>query len=63
MSNISYWIQYLTISGILDLQEDVYKKVKKSYYEAGRHVVGFLYLFTDVSLEVQNRNMVEYYIQ
>ena len=40
INNIVYYIQYLTISFIVDLQEHIYKKVKYTYYEAGRHVVG-----------------------
>ena len=43
---------------ILDLQENIYKKVKKTYYvsadEAGRCVVLFEDLSIDVFLEVQN---------
>ena len=42
----------------MDLQENIYKKVKKTYYmsadEAGRHVVGSVDLSIDVFLEVQN---------
>ena len=53
ISNIVYQIQYLPISFILDLQENIYKKVKKS--EAGRHVVDFEDLNIDVFLEVQNK--------
>ena len=30
--NIVYYIQYLTISLILDLQENIYTKVKNTYY-------------------------------
>ena len=32
ISNIAYQIQYLTIFCILDLQENIYKKIKKTYY-------------------------------
>ena len=50
-------MQYLTISLILDLQENIYKQVKKPYYIeagfAGRHVVGFEDLSIDGLLEVQ----------
>ena len=46
-------------SFILDLQENIYKKVKKAYYMpagfAGRHVVGLGDLSIDVFLEVQNK--------
>ena len=35
ISNIAYYIQYLTISFILDLQENIYKKVKKIHYMSG----------------------------
>ena len=59
ISNIAYSIQYLTISFILDLQENIYTKVKKTYYMsagfAGRHVVGFGDLNIDIILEVQNK--------
>ena len=58
-SNIAYYIQYLTISFILDLQENIYKKVRKTYYMsagfAGQHVVGFGALSVDVFLEVQHK--------
>ena len=40
---------------ILDLQENIYKTVKTTYYEAGRHVVGFGDLSIAVFLEVQNK--------
>ena len=39
---------------MLDLQDNIYKKVKKTYYEAGRHVVGFWDLSMDVFLDVHN---------
>ena len=43
----------------MDLQENIYKKVKKTYYMsagfAGQHVVGFGDLNIDIFLEVQNR--------
>ena len=52
-------MQYLTISFILDLQENIYTQVPKTHYmsagEAGRHVVGFLNLSIDVFLEVQKQ--------
>ena len=44
----------LTISFILELQENICKQVKKTYYEAGRHVVDFGDLNIDMFLEVQN---------
>ena len=51
-------MQYLTVYFILDLQQHIYKKVKKTYYTsagfAGRHVVGFGGLSIDVFLEIQN---------
>ena len=57
INNTVYWIQYLTISFILDLQENIYISVPKTHYmsasEAGRHVVGFLDFFIDIFLEVQ----------
>ena len=57
--NIVYQIQYSAIFFILDLQETIYKKAKKTYYMsagfAGRHVVGFEDLSIDVFLEVQNQ--------
>ena len=59
ISNIGYSIQYLTISLTLDLQDNIYKKVKKTYYMsagfAGQHVVDFWDLSIDVFLEVQNK--------
>ena len=59
ISNIVYFIQYVTISFIFDLQENIYKQIKKTYYMsagfAGRHVVGFGDLSIDVFLEVQNQ--------
>ena len=59
ISNIVYQIQYLTTSSILDLQENIYKKVKKTYYRsagfAGRHVVDFGDLNIDIFLEVQDK--------
>ena len=58
-NNIVYQMQYLTISFILDLQENIYKKVKKTYYMsagfAGQHVVSFEDLNIDIFLEVQNQ--------
>ena len=59
ISNIAYWIQYLTISVILDIQENNYIQVPKIHYmsagEAGRHVVGFLDFVIDIFLEVQGK--------
>ena len=50
---------YLTISVILELQENIYTQAPKTHYmsagETGRHVVGFLDLLIDVFLEVQNK--------
>ena len=47
----------------MDLQENIYKKVKKTYYMsagfASRHVVGFEDLSIDVFLEVQNKDIVK----
>ena len=44
---------------ILDLQENIYKQVRKTYYMsagfAGRHVVDLGDLSIDVFLEVQNK--------
>ena len=61
ISNIVYQIQYLTISFVLDLQENIYKKVKTTYYMsagfAGRHVVGSGDLSIDVFLGVQNKTI------
>ena len=68
ISNIAYQIQYLTIFFILDLQENIYKKVKKTYYmlagSASQHVVVFWDLNIDIVLEVQNRkyNQILYLI-
>ena len=43
----------------MDLQENIYKKVKKTYYVlagfAGQHVVSFEDLNIDIFLEVQNK--------
>ena len=43
----------------MDLQENIYKKVKKTYYMlagfAGQHVVSFEDLNIDIFLEVQNK--------
>ena len=43
----------------MDLQENIYENVKKTYYMsagfAGPHVVGFGDLSIDVFLEVQNK--------
>ena len=50
---------YLIRSYILDLQENIYEKVKKTYYMlagfAGQHVVSFEDLNIDIFLEVQNK--------
>ena len=58
ISNIVYQRQYATKFLILDLQENIYKKVKKPYYVsagfAARHVVGFEALTIDVFLDVEN---------
>ena len=44
---------------ILDLQESIYNKIKKTYYMsagfAGRHVVDFEDLNIDIFLEVQDK--------
>jgi hypothetical protein len=44
-SNIVYQEQYLTISCILGLQENIYKNPKSIHYmsvgKTGRHAVGF----------------------
>ena len=40
ISNIAYLIQFLTIFFILDLQENIYKKVKNTYYMSASDVVG-----------------------
>ena len=59
ISNIVYSIQYLTIFFILDLQEHIYKKNKKTYYMsagfASRRVVDFGDLNIDIFLEVQDK--------
>ena len=59
ISNTVYWIRYLTISCILDLQENIYDKIKKTYYVstglAGRHVVGLGDLSVDIFLEAQGK--------
>ena len=59
ISNIMFWIQYLAISFILGLQENIYETIKKTYYIsagfAGRHVVKFWYLNIDIFLEVQDK--------
>ena len=51
---------------ILDLQENTYKKVQKTYYmlaaSAGQHVVVFWDLNIDIFLEVQDKNIVKYCI-
>ena len=59
INNIVYYIQYLTISVILDLPENIYAQVPKTNYmymsagEAGRYVVSVLECVIDVFLEVQ----------
>ena len=62
-NNIVYSIRYFTISFLLDLQENIYKNVKKTYYMsagfAGRHVLDFGDLNIDVFLEVQNKRHSE----
>ena len=66
ISNIVYWIQYLTTSCILDLQEHIYRKVEKIDYPsagfAGRRIVDFWDLSIDIFLEVQNQEIVKYCI-
>ena len=58
-NNTIYCIQYLTISFMLDLQEIIYNKVKKTYYmlagSAGQHVVVFWDLNINIFLEVQDK--------
>ena len=48
----------------MDLQENIYKKVKNTYYMwagfAGPHVVNFGDLHIDMFLEVQSKNIVKY---
>ena len=62
-NNIVYWIQYLTMFLILDLQENIYKRVRNTYYmsagSAGRHVVGFEDFTIDIFLEVQNKRYIQ----
>ena len=55
ISNIVYEIKYSTISFILDLQDNIYKQVKKTYYMSAGFVVGFGDLSIDVFLEVQKK--------
>ena len=59
ISNIVYWIQYLILFFILDLQENIYEQTKKTYYMsagfAGRHEVGLGNLSIDVFLDAQNK--------
>ena len=53
-----YEIQYVTIFCMLDLQENIYQKVKTTYMSAGfagRHVVGSGDLSVGIFLEVQNQ--------
>ena len=63
ISNIVYWIPYLPTSTcfVLDLQDNIYNKVKKTPYMsagfAGRHVVGLGDLSIDVFLEVRNKQI------
>ena len=46
---------------VLNLQENIYKKVKKTYYMSagfgGRHVVDFGDLDIDIFLEVQDKTI------
>ena len=50
-----------TMSFILDLQENIYAQVPQTHYmsagEASRHIEGFLDLFIDVFLEVQDNKI------
>ena len=59
ISNIAYQIQSLTVSLILDLQQNIYKQVKKTYYMsagfADRRVVGLEDLRIDAFLEFPNK--------
>ena len=63
ISNIAYQIQYLTIPFILDLQGNIYKKVKKTYYMlaglAGQDVVGFEDLNIDIFQEVHDKRYTQ----
>ena len=56
-NNIVDYVQYLTISFLLDRHGNIYNKIKKTYYMsadfAGRHVVGFGDSSIDVFMEVQ----------
>ena len=62
ISNTVYQIQYLTISFTLDLQENIYTEVPRTNYmsagEAGRNLGGFLDLFVNMFLEVQNHKYI-----
>ena len=51
INNVIYSTQYLTIFFILDLQENIYKQVKKTYYMSAGEVVGLGDLSIDVFLE------------
>ena len=59
ISNIIYWTRYLTISFILDIQDNFYEEVKKTYYMsagfASQHVVDFGDVNIDMFLEVQDQ--------
>ena len=59
ISNLVYWIQYLTILFILELQEHIYRKVEKIDYplagEAGQGIIVFWDLSIDIFLELQNK--------
>ena len=59
MSIIFYWMQCLIMFLIVDLQETIYKKVRKTDYPlagfAGQRVVGFGDLSIDIFLEVHNQ--------
>ena len=50
----------------MDLQENIYLKIKKPYYMsagfAGQHVADFEDLNIDMFLEVQDKNIVKYCI-
>jgi hypothetical protein len=54
VSNIVYEIQHLTISFILELQENICTYVPRTHF-AGRRVVGFRHFFINVFLEVQDK--------
>ena len=62
ISNIVYQMQHLTISFILDLQENIYKQVPMSAGFAGRHVVDVGNLSINIFLEVQDKTINKYCI-